>query len=72
METVNNRKLRDRYIEELGINDCFSSCQPVLFLLHYFPGELLTSPFSPSRYFQFVAEGKLLLYEMPGHVRIMV
>ena len=65
IETVNNRKLRDAYIEKLGINDYFSSCQPVLFLLHYSPGELLTSSFSPSRYFQFVAEGELLLYDMP-------
>ena len=65
METVNNRKLRDAYIEKLGINDYFSSCQPVLFLLHYSPGELLTSGFSPCRYFQFIAEGELLLYNMP-------
>lgn len=38
---------------------------PQFFLLHYSPGELLTNPFSPSRYFQFIVEGELLLYDMP-------
>lgn len=71
METVNNRKLRDAYIEKLGINNYFSSCQPVLFLLHYFPGELLISSFSPCRYFQFVAEGELMLYNMPDESSII-
>lgn len=65
METVNDRKLRDYYLEKRRIHDLFSTCVPNFFLLHYQPGELLTNPFSPSRYLQFVVEGELLLYDMP-------
>lgn len=65
METVNDRKLRDYYLETRRIHDLFSTCAPNFFLLHYQPGELLTNPFSPSQYLQFVVEGELLLYEMP-------
>ena len=65
METVNDRKLRDYYLETRRIYDLFSTCVPNFFLLHYQPGELLTNPFSPSQYLQFVVEGELLLYDMP-------
>lgn len=65
METVNDRKLRDYYLETRRIHDLFSTCMPNFFLLHYQPGELLTNPFSPSQYLQFVVEGELLLYDMP-------
>lgn len=65
METVNDRKLRDYYLEKCRIHDLFSTCVPNFFLLHYQPGELLTNPFSPSQYLQFVVEGELLLYDMP-------
>lgn len=65
METVNDRKLRDYYLEKRRIHDLFSTCVPNFFLLHYQPGELLTNPFSPSQYLQFVVEGELLLYDMP-------
>ena len=65
METVNDRKLRDDYLEKCRIRDLFSTCVPNFFLLHYQPGELLTNPFSPSQYLQFVVEGELLLYDMP-------
>ena len=65
METVNDRKLRDDYLEKRRIHDLFSTCVPNFFLLHYQPGELLTNPFSPSQYLQFVVEGELLLYDMP-------
>lgn len=65
METVNDRKLRDHYLETRRIQELFSTCLPNFFLLHYQPGELLTNPFSPSRYIQFVVEGELLLYDMP-------
>lgn len=65
METVNDRKLRDYYLETRRIHDLFSTCVPNFFLLHYQPGELLTNPFSPSQYLQFVVEGELLLYNMP-------
>lgn len=65
METVNDRKLRDHYLETRRIQELFSTCVPNFFLLHYQPGELLTNPFSPSRYIQFVVEGELLLYDMP-------
>ena len=65
METVNDRRLRDDYLEKRRIHDLFSTCVPNFFLLHYQPGELLTNPFSPSQYLQFVVEGELLLYDMP-------
>ena len=65
METVNDRKLRDYYLEKRRIQELFSTCLPNFFLLHYQPGELLTNPFSPSKYLQFVVEGELLLYDMP-------
>lgn len=65
METVNDRKLRDYYLEKRRIHDLFSTCVPNFFLLHYQPGELLTNPFSPSKYLQFIVEGELLLYDMP-------
>lgn len=65
METVNDRKLRDYYLEKRRILGLFSTCVPNFFLLHYQPGELLTNPFSPSQYLQFVVEGDLLLYDMP-------
>ena len=65
METVNDRKLRDYYLETRRIHDLFSTCVPNFFLLHYRPGALLTNPFSPSQYLQFVVEGELLLYDMP-------
>ncbi len=65
METVNNRKLRDRYIREHNIMKHFSICEPNFFLMHYSPHELLTNPFSPCQYLQFIVEGELLLYDMP-------
>lgn len=65
METVNDRKLRDYYLEKRRIQELFSTGLPNFFLLHYQPGELLTNPFSPSKYLQFVVEGELLLYDMP-------
>ena len=65
METVNDQKLRDHSLETRRIQELFSTCLPNFFLLHYQPGELLTNPFSPSRYIQFVVEGELLLYDMP-------
>ena len=64
METVNNRKLRDQYIHAQGIMNCFSICKPNFLLLHYSPHELLTTPFSPSQYLQFIVDGDLLLYDM--------
>ena len=33
--------------------------------MHYAPGELLTNPFFPSQYLQFIVQGDLLLYNMP-------
>ena len=65
METVHDRKRRDRYIREQHIMDHFSICKPEFLLMHYSPHELLTNPFSPSQYLQFIVEGELLLYDMP-------
>lgn len=66
METIHDHKLLNRFMEARRIPELFSTCTPNLFLLHYFPGELLTTPFSPSKYLQFVVEGDLLLYDMPN------
>ena len=65
METINDRKLLNTYIEKRGLRALFSGELPHFFLLHYFPGELLTNSFSPSLYLQFIVEGELLLYDMP-------
>ena len=65
METIQNAALRDRYIRENGLADLFSGKMPVMILLHYAPGDLLTTPFSPSGLLQFVVKGDLLLYNMP-------
>lgn len=65
METLQNNKLLNYYIESRHILDNFSRITPNFFLLHYSPGELLTNPFSPSDYLQFVVDGELLLYDMP-------
>ena len=65
METLNNRKLLNSYLKQRGISDLFTTCKPNFYLFHYAPGELLTNPFSPSTYFQFVVDGELLLYDMP-------
>lgn len=65
METVNNRRLLEQYTLKRGIRELFGNEMPNFFLLHYSPGELLTTPFSPSKYLQFIVEGELLLYDMP-------
>jgi len=65
VETLNDSKKRDAYIKERGISAFFRGETPKFLLLHYAPGELLTNPFSPSSYLQFIVEGELLLYDMP-------
>ena len=65
METVNDRKLRDWFLEKRRVSDHFSNSTPHFILFHYSPGELLTNPFSPSHYLQFIVDGDLLLYNMP-------
>ena len=65
METINNQKKIDAYIEKRGLRELFGSEMPRCYLRHYTPGELLTTPFSPSQYLQFVVDGDLLLYNMP-------
>ena len=64
-ETINDKKLIEKYVAMRKINEYFSTFEPVFLLRHYFPGELLTNPFAPSSYVQFVIDGKLLLYDMP-------
>jgi len=65
LETINDPKRLDTYVRQHGIDKLFSAEPPRFFLLRYAPGELLTTPFSPSKYLQFVVEGALVLYEMP-------
>lgn len=66
MKIVNNRALLERFLEKHQIKDYFSLCQPRFQLLRYSPGELLTTPFTPSQYLQFIVKGELLLYDMPN------
>lgn len=65
METIQDQKLLESYLEKRRIRELFGSSMPHFLLLRYSPGELLTTPFSPSRYLQFIVDGDLLLYEMP-------
>lgn len=65
MEIINDKALLDRFLKEHRIEDYFSTCQPRFSLLRYRPGELLTTPFAPSQYLQFIIRGDLLLYDMP-------
>ena len=65
METINNSRLYDLYIESRGIRKLFTGELPRFLLLHYASGELLTSPFSPNEYLQLVVDGDLLIYDMP-------
>lgn len=66
METLKNKKLLAEYIDQRGMRELFSGEPPRFLLRHYLPGELLTTPFSPSEYLQFVVDGELLLYNMPN------
>ena len=66
LEIVKNKALLDSFLDDRHIYDYFSTCSPRFFLLHYRQGELLTTPFTPSQYLQFMIEGDLLLYEMPN------
>ena len=66
VEIVNNKALLDSFLDSHHITEYFSTCQPRFFLLHYRQGELLTTPFTPSQYLQFIISGDLLLYEMPN------
>ncbi len=65
METINDPKRLDAYVRQHGIDTLFSGGLPRFFLFRYAPGELLTTPFSPSKYLQFIVEGALVLYDMP-------
>jgi len=65
LETIHDPKLLERYLNNSGVRELFGSGLPRFFLLRYSPGELLTTPFSPSLYLQFIVDGDLLLYEMP-------
>ena len=65
VETLNDRSRLERYMETFGIRQLFGGKTPDFLLLHYAPGDLLTTPFSPSKYMQFIVAGDLLLYDMP-------
>lgn len=64
METIQDPKLLENYMTKCDIRSLFGGPVPRFLLLRYSPGELLTTPFSPSEYIQFVVEGELFLYEM--------
>ena len=66
MEIVNNEELLENYTSSHQLLEHFSICKPNFYLLHYRPGEMLTSPFMPSQYLQFIVAGDLLLYDMPS------
>lgn len=65
MEIINDKALLERFLKEHQIEACFSSGRPRFLLLRYRPGELLTTPFTPSEYLQFIIRGEVLLYDMP-------
>lgn len=65
LETIHNHRLYDQYIESRQIRSLFSGELPRFLLLHYAPGDLLTTPLSPSGFLQLVVDGELLLYDMP-------
>ena len=65
MRTIHDDALRNSYIRKGNILSYFRIDDPELLLLRYSPGDLLTAPFSPSQYLQFVVDGELLLYDMP-------
>ena len=65
METIQDQNLLKTYMNKSGVRDLFGRSKPHFLLLRYSPGELLTTPFSPSRYLQFIVDGDLTLYEMP-------
>lgn len=65
METIHDQKLLDSYVRARGIEALFGREMPHFFLLHFSPGEHLTTPFSPSRYLQLIVEGDVTLYDMP-------
>lgn len=66
MEIISDKALLNRFLKEHHIEDYFSTCQPRFSILRYRPGELLTTPFAPSQYLQFIIRGDLLLYDMPN------
>lgn len=66
MEIVNDKAFLDQLLKTHRIEEYFSLCQPRFSLLRYRPGELLTTPFAPSLYMQFILQGDLLLYDMPN------
>lgn len=72
METLNDRARLEGYIQKLHLTECFCKEMPRFLLLHYSPGDLLTTPFSPSKYLQFVVEGELILYNMPDESRTVM
>ena len=65
LKTIQDQKLLESYLEKRKIRELFGRTMPHFLLLRYSPGELLTTPFSPSRYLQFIVDGDLILYEMP-------
>ena len=64
MEVINAPAKVDFYLKQHGIEEYFS-CDPVFTLCRYAQGELLASPFTKSRFLQFVVEGSITLYGMP-------
>lgn len=64
METLRDNALREKYMTSCCVRDYFSLGVPDFLLLHFSPGELLSSSYSRSPYLQFVVDGDLLLYDM--------
>ena len=70
MNVISNPVLLKSYLDRTGIDSFFNS-KPNFQLLHYSPGELLTTAFSATEYLFFVIEGKLSLYDMPDEETIV-
>lgn len=70
MEIIRDSSRLNGYIDKSGIREYFSS-DPVFQLVHFSPGELLTTAFSRSEYLFFVLDGRLSLYDMPDEETII-
>ena len=62
----------ERFLKEHQIKACFSSCRPRFLLLRYRPGELLTTPFTPSEYLQFIIRGEVLRIKNSEYIQACI
>lgn len=71
MEIINDKTRLESILNEKGIRKCFGLSEPRFQLMHFSPGELLTTAFSRTEYLLFVVEGSLILYDMPDEESVV-